>query len=242
MGSVADLVRASALEPSRKRELDLAVERVADERGRRLARAADDEATPRHQPTPLVVRQHDGRSRMRDRELLGGDLVARVAEDVGVLEADVRQQDDGRVEDVRRVEAAAEPGLDDGGVDFALGEVCERGGRERLELRRGDGLRGGAHARDRSLERVRVGVEALVPAAHVRRRVRADGQAVHAEQLGDRARRRRLAVRADDVHRPERTLRVSERVEECVHPAEAELLRPRREQTYPLGRRHQRMR
>ena len=45
------------------------------------------------------------------------DLLPRVAEDVGVLEADVRQQDDGRVEDVRRVEPAAEPGLDDGCVD-----------------------------------------------------------------------------------------------------------------------------
>ena len=40
-----------------------------------------------------------------------------VAEHVGVLEPDVREQDDVRAEHVRRVEAPAEPGLDDGDVD-----------------------------------------------------------------------------------------------------------------------------
>ena len=42
-------------------------------------------------PAPLVVGQDDGRSRSRDGELLARDLLARVAEHVGVLERDVRQ-------------------------------------------------------------------------------------------------------------------------------------------------------
>ena len=151
-----------------------------------------------------------------------------------MLEADVREQDDGRVDDVRRVETSAEPGLDDGRVDLALGEVRERSRGERLELRRADGLGGCAHTRDRAFEGVGVGVEPLVPAAHVRRRVRADREAVGTQQRGDRARRRRLAVRADDVHGAIRTLRVVERVEERVHTAEAELLRPRGERRDPL--------
>ena len=41
------------------------------------------------------------------------DLLGRVAEQRGVIEADVREPDDARVEHVRRVEAAAEAGLDD---------------------------------------------------------------------------------------------------------------------------------
>ena len=42
-----------------------------------------------------------------------------VSEHVGVLEPDVRQQDDPGAENVRRIEPAAETGLDDGDVDVA---------------------------------------------------------------------------------------------------------------------------
>jgi len=44
-----------------------------------------------------------------DRKLLGGDRLARVAEDVHVVERDVREYDDARAKDVRRVVAAADP-------------------------------------------------------------------------------------------------------------------------------------
>ena len=79
---------------------------------------------------------------MRNCKLLLRDLLGRVAEHLGVLEGDVREQDDRRVDDVRRVEPPAEPGLDDGHVDAALGELGERRGGQRLELGRSDVLRG----------------------------------------------------------------------------------------------------
>ena len=77
---------------------------------------------------------------MDNSELLGRDLLDRLAEHVGVLEPDVREQDDARADDVRGVVAAAEPGLDDRDVDMCLGERSEGGGRDRLELRRADAL------------------------------------------------------------------------------------------------------
>ena len=73
----------------------------------------------------LLVREDGNRSVLDDRELLGRDLLARLAEHVGVLEPDVREQDDVRAQDVRRVEAAAEACLDDGGVDLARRELRE---------------------------------------------------------------------------------------------------------------------
>ncbi len=85
-----------------------------------------------------------------------------------MLEADVRQQDDGCVDDVRRVEASAEPCLDDRRADAAVGEVREGGCRQRLELRRVYGFGRAADRGDGTLERLGIGVEALMPAAHVR--------------------------------------------------------------------------
>ena len=57
-------------------------------------------------------------------------------------ERHVREQDDRRVDDVGRVEPAAEPGLDRGDLDALCRELRERGRRQRLELRRPDLLRG----------------------------------------------------------------------------------------------------
>ena len=89
-----------------------------------------------------VVRQDHYRVvSMDNSELLRRDLLDRLAEDVGVLEPDVRQQDDPGAEDVRRVVAAAEAGLDDGDVDLRVGERGQRGSGDRLELRRADLLR-----------------------------------------------------------------------------------------------------
>ncbi len=121
---------------------------AAEERVRGLLRAADPHFA-RDEVGELVVGQHDDRAGAGDGELLGGDLLARVAEHLGVLEPDVRQQDDARVDHVRRVVAAAEPGLDRSDLRSARGEVGERGRGERLELRRVDRLGRGTDARDR---------------------------------------------------------------------------------------------
>ena len=76
-----------------------------------------------------------------DGELLGGDRLPRRAEDVRVLEGDVREDDDARrVEDVRRVVTAAEARLDGRCLHLPFAERDERRGGQRLELRRSDRL------------------------------------------------------------------------------------------------------
>ena len=186
----------------------------------------------------LGVRQDDDRVGRGDREFLARDRLARLAEHLHVIEADVRQQDDGGVEHVRRVVASTEPGLDDRGVDLVRRELSERRGGQHLELRGADRDRGRAHAADRALE---VGLlpaapDPLAPPADVGREVRADVQTRGGEMRFDRARRGRLAVRADDVDRGVLLVRVAERVEQHPHPPEAELLRPGVESTRPSQR------
>ena len=151
----------AALEPARERDLDLALERPAEEGRRGLARAADDDVRRRPGGANSVVGEHGDRPLLHDRELLGRDLLARLAEHVRVLEADVREQDDAAAEDVRRVEPAAEPRLDDGDVDAARGELGERRGAQRLELGRALRLRLRADARERRLEVGRLAVDRI---------------------------------------------------------------------------------
>ena len=55
-------------------------------------------------------------------ELLGQDLLARVAEHALVVEPDVRQPDHARVDHAGRVVAPAQARLDDAGLDAGLGE------------------------------------------------------------------------------------------------------------------------
>ena len=118
--------------------------------------------------------------------------------------------------------------------------------REREQGRRGQGfeLRGleshglGPDPTQRALE-VRLGVpdpDALAPAADVRRDVRADVQPGVGEERLRHARRRRLAVRADDVHRRVGELRVAELGEQRAHPLEPEAVRrPRAERGDPVS-------
>ena len=136
-----------------------------------------------------------------------------------------------RAEHVGRVVAPAEPGLDAANVDAARGELGEAPPRSaprtasRRRPRRRDGpVRAPARSRRRSV------VEPLGPAADMRRDVRAGRRSC--ERCG--ARRRRLAVRADDVDRVGTTLRVAERGEQLAHPlrgrsppATAQRLQPR---------------
>ena len=161
-------------------------------------------------------------------ELLARDRLARLAEHVHVIQPDVREQNDRGVEHVRRVVASTEPRLDDRSVDVVRGEHRERRGGQHLELRRADRDRGLANTADRALE---VGLgptapDSLAPAAHVGREIRADVQARGGEMRFDRSRRRRLAVRPDDVDRGIALMRVAERVEQHPHPPQAELFRP----------------
>ena len=107
-------------------------------------------ASSSHSASPRTT-VHPG---LHDGELLGGDRLARVAEHVHVVERDVREHDDPRAQDVRRVVAAAEPRLDHGDVDLRLGECEERRRGDDLELRRVPRMR--PHPRDGRVE-VRLG-------------------------------------------------------------------------------------
>ncbi len=110
----------------------------------------------------------------------------------------------GAAEDVRRVVAAAEPCLDDRDVDLSRRELGERGGGEHLELRRPRRVRADPGERRLEVGRLAVDLDALRPAAHVGRDVGADAEPGRAQQRRAHQRRGRLAVRPDDVDRPER--------------------------------------
>ena len=72
----------------------------------------------RHEPLPAGLADHDHSARRHDRDLLGRDRLAGLAQELGVLERDVRQHLHPRAgEHVRRVEAAAQAGLDDRPLD-----------------------------------------------------------------------------------------------------------------------------
>ena len=145
-------------------------------------------------------------------------------------------------ENVRRVQPAAEPGLDRRHVDALSGKLGESGSRQRLELRRLQPLGRRPDATNGMLEALRVGVEPLLPTRNVRRRVRAHCQPFLSQQRGDRPRRRRFAVGADDVDGRERALGVAELLEQRTHAVQAELFRPGRERLDPgsMWRRHRR--
>ena len=186
VGAVADLSRHAAragpgARPARARP------RRPRGRGRRPPRRA--RARPSRRPTstaprarrprerlPLRLAEDDGAAGLDDGELLRRDRLSRRTEHVRVLERHVRQHDDaGRVEDVRRVVATAEPGLDDGRLDVRIAERDERRRREHLELRRAEPFGRRPNGCERGLE-VGLGAvdpDALRPRAHVRRQVRA---------------------------------------------------------------------
>ena len=147
---------------------------------------------------------------MRDCQLFLRDLFRRVAEHLGVLERDVRELDDLRADDVRRVQPSTETRLDHGHVHIRFRELEHGRGRQHLELRRAQLDRRLTNPRDGPLEGRRITIQPLVPAGDVRGGVRARAQAFGAEELGDRTGRSRLPVRPDDVDRRVATLRIAE--------------------------------
>ncbi len=100
---------------------------MADECLRSLAGATEHDVARGHERPERVVRYDNYRVvTMDNSELLDRDFLDRVAEHVGVLEPDVREQDDARADDVRGVVPAAEPGLDDRDVDACLRRTHRR--------------------------------------------------------------------------------------------------------------------
>jgi hypothetical protein len=234
--AVADLV-LSALEASGERDLGIVLDLPAEERlGSFACAALHDRGVVGHEPLECVVRHDNYSCRMTNSELLLRDLLARLAEHLGVLQRNVREQDDLGVDDVRRVEPPPKPRFDDCDVHPLLGELEERSGGENLELCRPELLRGTANPRDGPLEAGLVTIQPLVPAGDVRRGVRAHAQPFAAKQLGDHAGGGRLPVRADDVNRGVGVLWIAEAGEERPHPVEAELLGPWAERGDPCCR------
>ena len=190
-----------------------------------------------HRPAgPRAQRTHDEPIGAvgADRQLLLGDRRLGVAEELGVLEGHVGQ-DHGRLrlQDVGRVPAPAEPGLDRHRLHPAAAEGPERDGGERLELRDRIARRqrravcGAAHGRRRLGERVvterrPAELDPLGPVVDVRRQVGARPQALARQRRRREARRRGLAVRADHVHRRGAALRVAERAEQRADALEAQ--------------------
>ena len=182
-----------------------------------------------------VVRCDNYSCRVRHCQLFLRDLLRRLAEHFGVLERDVRELDDRRIDDVGGVEASPKSSLDDGHVHPSLGELGQRGRRQDLELRGSKRFRGTANPRDGPLEGRRITIQPLVPARDVGRGVGACPQSLGAQQLSDRPGRGGLAVRPHDVDRREGALRIAERREERADTVEPELLRPRIERGDPVG-------
>ena len=156
-----------------------------------------------------------------------------------MLERDVRQHLHGGAKDVGRVVPSAETRLDDCDVDLGGREGSERSSGQELELGRADVLGRRSHSLDRSVEIRLVAPHAdpLAPALHVGREVGADDETGLREQLLDRARDGRLAVRPDDVNGRVAQLRIAESREQRLDPVEPEaVLRPGTERLDVLTR------
>ena len=127
---------------------------------------------------PVELAEH-GVPAFDDGGLLGEDQLSCVAEDLGVLEGDVGEHHDRRLDHVGGVQTPAQPRLERDDLHPALGEREQGGDGQHLELRRLAELRRqtghlGAHSfhrgRERRLsDRTAVDDDALRPAGDVRR-------------------------------------------------------------------------
>jgi hypothetical protein len=191
---------------------------LADDLGRLGTERPDDRPHPRLQDARLLP---------RDRRLGRAELVR-------VLELDAGDAGDGRAHDVRRVEPAAEPDLDQRAVDPGLGEQNEGDRGRRIEEARpgfggavaqgvdgrADPLDGGDQAR--FVDLATADAEAFDPALEMRGREGADALAEGAEdRFGEQA-GGALALRARDVEDGEGFLGSAERVEQRLDGPQVE--------------------
>jgi hypothetical protein len=192
-----------------------------------------------HRPRGWIGDVGDERdARLRDPDLVAGDLGRRVAEDLRMVERDVGDNRDERVEHVGPIELAANADLDDGEIDLFLGEIHERDRQQRLVVRgatvgTGDDLdRRHQLAEDigEAVRRDRQPVDPR-PLGH-RREMRLHVQpgllpgGLH--DRGDHRRRRTLPAGPADVDRHVPLVRVADRRQECPHPIEPIRQPPRR--------------
>ncbi len=197
------------------------------------ARLAADAADGAHRGRPLFGDER-GAPGAHDAGLLRRDRRDRSSEDRGVVTAHRCEDRDRRIERVRRVEPAAEPDLDDGHRASALGERAHRDRERELECRRlaGRGMLavqsrdGGAQVADRARERglgehPPVDADALAVRLQVRGREQPRANVSGVQDRGEERRGRALALGPgdeDDAHRP---IRITEKVEQRAHSAEA---------------------
>ena len=78
---------------------------------------------------------HERHAALRDPGLVRRDLFDRLAEDIGMVEADVRDDRDDRRDEVRAVEQPADADFDHGDVDARAREVEKREREQRLVIR-----------------------------------------------------------------------------------------------------------
>ncbi len=81
----------------------------------------------------ILLAEDDDASRLHDARLLRRDRRTSPAEQLHVVEVDVRDHRDSTVDDVRGVPPSAEPDLDDGSLDGFVGEPAKRRRRHELE-------------------------------------------------------------------------------------------------------------
>jgi hypothetical protein len=181
------------------------------------------------------VAQHQGRALAEHRELLAGDLELGLAQPGRVIETDGCQDRDARAQDIGRVEATAEPRLDDPHLHPGLGEGHEGRGRGGLEL--GDPLTLGevALGRRQRLDHPlrgrgeRPGIDLGTPDPHPLRPALGMRREIGACRAPPRLHERRghhghrgLPVGPDDVDRLELVLGIAQLPKQRRDPLEAE--------------------
>ena len=165
-----------------------------------------------------------------DPGLLGGNMRQRRAGELEVVHADVGDDGDAGIGDVRRVPSPEQADFEDDDIDGDIGEPAERASGDDVEVARldagderqiddGGDLLGQVLVGDRFV----VATDPFVDALEVRAGERPDRQTVSDEQLRDDLRGRTLAVRAGDVDDRRGVLRITHCFDEPADALEARM-------------------
>ena len=151
----------------------------------------------------MRVGDYGGTAGPEDAGLFAPDLLARRAEILHVVDTDARQHGAVGVDDVHRVEPAAQADLEDGRFDFFSGEVVKRRKRAEFEVRQLNltprPLHGSKRVGERLVRRLDPGdPDALVVAQEMRRRVEAGAISGGAQDRLEHRAGRSLAVGSRD--------------------------------------------